>query len=55
MISGLDPPPAGDGRLGGDLLRREGAVMSTERIETAVRASDQDRDGVLVRLHTAFA
>jgi hypothetical protein len=29
--------------------------MSTERIETAVRASDQDRDDVLVRLHTAYA
>ncbi|MFD0851981.1 DUF1707 domain-containing protein, partial [Actinomadura adrarensis] len=29
--------------------------MSTERTETAVRASDQDRDDVLVRLHTAYA
>jgi hypothetical protein len=29
--------------------------MSVERTKPAVRASDQDRDAVLVRLHTAYA
>src|SRR5690606_20226891 len=57
LVLPLDPPAAGGATLRRPAARRRDAMSVEQHPQTApaLRASDRDRDEMLVRLHNAFA